>query len=81
MKDAGFTMDELKNQIAENIKYTKYVDKEIKTEKVTDDEVKKMYEQYASQNGQDSRKTHQNWKRLSLRSNHHLNSKRNKNSL
>ncbi|MEW4308858.1 SurA N-terminal domain-containing protein [Rossellomorea marisflavi] len=55
MKDAGFTMDELKNQIAENIKYTKYVDKEIKTEKVTDDEVKKMYEQYASQSGQNSK--------------------------
>ncbi|WP_201715233.1 SurA N-terminal domain-containing protein [Rossellomorea arthrocnemi] len=56
MKKAGFTMDELKTQIAENIKYTNYVDKEIKVSEVTEDEMKKFYDQYASQQGQDQSK-------------------------
>ncbi|MCA1062102.1 SurA N-terminal domain-containing protein [Rossellomorea sp. AcN35-11] len=53
MKKAGFTMDELRTQIAENIKYTHYVEKEIKVEDVTEDEMKKFYDQYASSQGQD----------------------------
>ncbi|TMU88032.1 peptidylprolyl isomerase [Bacillus sp. BHET2] len=56
MKKAGFTMDELKTQIAENIKYTNYVEKEIKVEDVTEDEMKKYFDQYASQQGQDQSK-------------------------
>ncbi|WP_044337643.1 SurA N-terminal domain-containing protein [Rossellomorea aquimaris] len=52
MKKAGFTMDELKTQIAENIKYTNYVEKEIKVEEVSEEEMKKFYDQYASQQGQ-----------------------------
>lgn len=56
MKKAGFTMDELKTQIAENIKYTNYVEKEIKVDEVTEDEMKKFYDQYASQQGQDQAK-------------------------
>ncbi|PFA66354.1 peptidylprolyl isomerase [Bacillus sp. AFS015802] len=56
MKKAGFTMDELKTQIAENIKYTNYVEKEIKVDEVTEDEMKKFYDQYASQQGQDQSK-------------------------
>jgi len=52
MKKAGFTMDELKTQIAENIKYTNYVEKEIKVEEVSEDEMKKFFDQYASQQGQ-----------------------------
>ena len=49
-------MDELKTQIAENIKYTNYVEKEIKVDEVTEDEMKKFYDQYASQQGQDQAK-------------------------
>jgi FKBP-type peptidyl-prolyl cis-trans isomerase (trigger factor) len=56
MKKAGFTMDELKTQIAENIKYTNYVEKEINVDEVTEDEMKKFYDQYASQQGQDQSK-------------------------
>ncbi|MFI8686550.1 SurA N-terminal domain-containing protein [Rossellomorea sp. NPDC077527] len=56
MKKAGFTMDELKTQIAENIKYTTYVDKEIKVDEVTEDEMKKFYDQYASQQGKEQAK-------------------------
>ncbi len=52
MKKAGFTMDELKAQIADNIKYTTYVEKEIQVDEVTEDEMKKFYDQYASQQGQ-----------------------------
>ena len=56
MKKAGFTMDELKTQIAENIKYTNYVEKEIKVDEVTEDEMKAYYDQYANQQGQDQSK-------------------------
>ena len=52
MKKAGFTMKELKTQIAENIKYTNYVEKEVKIEDVTEEEMKQAYDQYAGQQGQ-----------------------------
>jgi FKBP-type peptidyl-prolyl cis-trans isomerase (trigger factor) len=55
MKDAGFSMDELKTQVAENIKYTNYVEKEIKVDEVTEDEMKKFYDQFASQQGKDQK--------------------------
>jgi FKBP-type peptidyl-prolyl cis-trans isomerase (trigger factor) len=55
MKKAGFSMEELKTQIAENIKYTNYVEKEIKVEEVTEDEMKKFYDQFASQQGKDQK--------------------------
>jgi FKBP-type peptidyl-prolyl cis-trans isomerase (trigger factor) len=55
MKDAGFSMDELKTQIAENVKYTNYVEKEIKVDEVTEDEMKKFYDQFASQQGKDQK--------------------------
>ncbi|MCA1056689.1 SurA N-terminal domain-containing protein [Rossellomorea aquimaris] len=55
MKEAGFTMEELKKQVAENIKYTNYVEKEIKVDEVTEDEMKKVYDQYAGQQGDDQK--------------------------
>ncbi|BCB03091.1 SurA N-terminal domain-containing protein [Bacillus sp. KH172YL63] len=56
MKQAGFTLDELKNQIAENIKYTNYVEKEIKVDEVTEDEMKTFFDQYTSQQGEEQAK-------------------------
>ncbi|XXM72245.1 SurA N-terminal domain-containing protein [Lysinibacillus sphaericus] len=55
MKEAGFSMKELKTQVAENIKYTNYVEKEIKVDEVTEDEMKKFYDQFASQQGKDQK--------------------------
>ncbi|MGG0844801.1 SurA N-terminal domain-containing protein [Peribacillus simplex] len=49
MKQAGLNSEMLKTQIAENIPYTKYVEKEIKVEEATDEEIQKYYDQVAEQ--------------------------------
>ncbi|MCM3707077.1 MULTISPECIES: SurA N-terminal domain-containing protein [Cytobacillus] len=51
MKQAGLNPDSLETEIANNIKYTKYIEGEIKPEEVTDAEIQKFYEEYASQGG------------------------------
>ncbi|KAF0816594.1 MULTISPECIES: SurA N-terminal domain-containing protein [unclassified Cytobacillus] len=51
MKQAGLNPDSLETEISNNIKYTKYIEGEIKPEKVTDAEIQKFYEEYASQGG------------------------------
>ncbi|MCK1993090.1 SurA N-terminal domain-containing protein [Peribacillus muralis] len=49
MKQAGLNSETLNTQIAENIPYTKYVEKEIKVEEPTDEEIQKYYDQIAEQ--------------------------------
>ncbi|MCT4476226.1 SurA N-terminal domain-containing protein [Peribacillus frigoritolerans] len=49
MKQAGLNSETLNAQIAENIPYTKYVEKEIKVEEATDEEIQKYYDQVAEQ--------------------------------
>lgn len=49
LKQAGLNMDQLKEQLGESIQYNKYVEKEIKADEVTDEEVKEYYDQYAKQ--------------------------------
>ncbi|MFI8492323.1 SurA N-terminal domain-containing protein [Peribacillus butanolivorans] len=59
MKQAGLNLEKLKTQIAENIPYTKYVDKEIKVEEATDEEIEKYYDQVKEQakaSGQEAQK-------------------------
>ncbi|MFC0272581.1 SurA N-terminal domain-containing protein [Metabacillus herbersteinensis] len=49
LKTNKITLDELKKQVADNVKYTQYVEKDVKVEEVTDEEAKEFYEQMASQ--------------------------------
>nr|WP_205174279.1 SurA N-terminal domain-containing protein [Bacillus pakistanensis] len=49
LKENNMTEDQLKVQIAENIQYTKYMDKEISAGEVKEDEMKKQYDQMAEQ--------------------------------
>ncbi|MCS0672528.1 SurA N-terminal domain-containing protein [Cytobacillus firmus] len=51
MKQAGLNPDSLEMEIANNIKYTKYINGEIKPGEVTDAEIQKFYDEYASQGG------------------------------
>lgn len=51
MKQAGLNPDSLETEIANNIKYTKYIEGEIKPGEVTDADIQKFYEEYASQGG------------------------------
>jgi parvulin-like peptidyl-prolyl isomerase len=51
MQQAGLNMDSLEDEIANNIKYTKYINSEIKPEEVTDAEIKKFFDEYTSQGG------------------------------
>ncbi|MCM3597982.1 SurA N-terminal domain-containing protein [Metabacillus idriensis] len=53
LKKAGMDMKQLETKIAENIKYAKYIEKEIVADEVTDEEIQKYYDQNASQ-GKDS---------------------------
>ncbi|PAC67001.1 peptidylprolyl isomerase, partial [Enterobacter cloacae] len=46
LKKSGLTMDQLKSDIAESIKYSQYVDKEIKSASVSEKDVKAYYDQY-----------------------------------
>ncbi|WMX56655.1 SurA N-terminal domain-containing protein [Peribacillus sp. R9-11] len=59
MKQAGLNLEKLKTQIAKDIPYTKYVDKEIKVEEATDEEIEKYYDQVKEQakaSGQEAQK-------------------------
>lgn len=49
LKKSGLTMDQLKSDIADSIKYSQYVDKEIKSASVSEKDVKAYYDQYADQ--------------------------------
>lgn len=49
LKQAGLDMETLKIQTAENIQYTKYVEKEIPVGEITDKEIQAYYEQSAQQ--------------------------------
>ncbi|WP_421384827.1 SurA N-terminal domain-containing protein [Bacillus salacetis] len=49
LKSNGLTMDELKSEVANNIKYTAYIDNELEVEEVKDEDVKAYYDQYAEQ--------------------------------
>ncbi|OJT56097.1 SurA N-terminal domain-containing protein [Bacillus altitudinis] len=49
LKKSGLTMDQLKSDIADSIKYSQYVDKEIKSASVSEKDVKAYYDQYAEQ--------------------------------
>lgn len=42
-------MDQLKSDIADSIKYSQYVDKEIKSASVSEKDVKAYYDQYADE--------------------------------
>ncbi len=45
LDESGMSLDELKKEIAKNVQYTSYVEKEIKVEEVTEEEMKQYYEQ------------------------------------
>ena len=49
LKTNGLTMDQLKTEVANNIKYTAFVEKELTIEEVKDEDVKAYYDQYAEQ--------------------------------
>lgn len=49
LKKSGLTMDQLKSDIADSIKYSQYVDKEIKAASVSQKDVKTYYDQYTEQ--------------------------------
>ncbi|RIW28777.1 peptidylprolyl isomerase [Bacillus salacetis] len=49
LKSSGLTMDGLKGEIANNIKYTAYVENELTIEEVKEEDVKAYYDKYAEQ--------------------------------
>ncbi|WP_409253874.1 SurA N-terminal domain-containing protein [Bacillus sp. SCS-153A] len=49
LKSNGLTMDELKTEVANNIKYTAFIENELTVEEVKDEDVKAYYDQYAEQ--------------------------------
>ena len=49
LKESGMDMKALETRIADNIKLTQYVEKEVPVGKITDDEIQQMYDQYAEQ--------------------------------
>ncbi|MFP7299053.1 SurA N-terminal domain-containing protein [Neobacillus niacini] len=53
MKQAGLDMKTLKNNIAENIQYMKYLEKEIPAGEVTDEEIQAYYDQAVQQGSPD----------------------------
>ncbi|WP_456271410.1 SurA N-terminal domain-containing protein [Bacillus sp. AK031] len=50
LESNGLTLDELRTEIADNIKYTAYVEKELSVEEVKEEDVKAYYDKYAEQN-------------------------------
>lgn len=48
LKQSGFTLEDIENQLREQITYETYVAKELKTEEITDEELKAAYEQFTS---------------------------------
>jgi hypothetical protein len=49
LKNNGLTMDELQSEVANNIKYTAFIENELTIEEVSDDDIKAYYDQYAEQ--------------------------------
>ncbi|MFC5601787.1 SurA N-terminal domain-containing protein [Sporosarcina koreensis] len=49
LKQSGINMKTLETQIADDIKLKQYIEKEAPTGKITDEEIKQMYDQYAEQ--------------------------------
>jgi hypothetical protein len=49
LKSSGLSVDELKGEIANNIKYTAFVDKELTIEEVKEEDVKAYYDKFAEQ--------------------------------
>ncbi|CEG26326.1 SurA N-terminal domain-containing protein [Bacillus sp. B-jedd] len=49
LKKAGMNLTTLKAQIADDIKLSQYVEKELPAGKITDEEIQKTYDQYAEQ--------------------------------
>ncbi|MGE6631855.1 SurA N-terminal domain-containing protein [Bacillus sp. NPDC077027] len=49
LKQSGLTITQLKNDIADSIKYSQYVDKEIKGTSIAEKDIKAYYDQYAEQ--------------------------------
>lgn len=49
LKESGMTLEELKKEIAKNVQYSAYIEKEIKVDEVTEEEMKQYYEQAKEQ--------------------------------
>ncbi|OCA90439.1 peptidylprolyl isomerase [Bacillus sp. FJAT-27225] len=49
LKKSGMDMKTLETQIADDIKFRQYVEKELPVAKISDDEIKKAYDQFADQ--------------------------------
>ena len=49
LNQSGINMKTLETKIADNIKLTQYIEKEVPVGKVTDEEIQNMYDQYAEQ--------------------------------
>lgn len=49
LKKSGIDLKTLKSQIADDIKLSQYVEKELPAGKITDEEIQKTYDQYAEQ--------------------------------
>ena len=49
LKQSGMDMKTLETQIADDIKLNQYVEKEVPTGEITDEEIQKTYDQYAEQ--------------------------------
>ncbi|MEH7245394.1 SurA N-terminal domain-containing protein [Neobacillus niacini] len=49
LKKSGMEMKTLETQIADDIKFKQYVEKEVPAAKITDEEIQKTYDQYAEQ--------------------------------
>ncbi|WP_445492655.1 SurA N-terminal domain-containing protein [Niallia sp. 03133] len=56
LKNAGLDMNQLKVQIADNVKFTAYVDKEVKVDAVTDKEIEAYYDQVSQQGSSSGQK-------------------------
>lgn len=54
LKESGFTLEDIENQLREQITYETYVAKELDTEKITDEEMKAAYEQFTSTSEQEA---------------------------
>jgi SurA N-terminal domain len=49
LNESGMDIKALETRIADNIKLTQYVEKEVPAGKITDEEIQQMYDQYAEQ--------------------------------
>lgn len=51
LKDNNLTLEKLKEQISDTVKYSQYIEKDLNVEEVKEEEVKKYYDQFASSAG------------------------------